>query len=601
MPTCHRESLSIVLLVAMLFGACADPTSITQHAANNEQREESLHQGQPMDVGTVAKEKNATAQQSVASSGLVQSEQNAAPTSLSAAPAVGTPVLSSSASQLRSLSPGQPPETAMMDFHFPSEPVHRENYAQFDNNPIKRVAEHPVSTLSIDVDTGSYANVRRFLRSGALPVRDAVRVEEMINYFSYRYPPPEDATTPFRLITETAPTPWNPHTFLLHIGLKGYEVPSQELPPANLVFLIDVSGSMQSPDKLDLVKSALLLLSRQLRGSDRLSIVVYAGASGVALESVPGDQTAKIHNAIESLNAGGSTNGGAGIRLAYRMAEQAFIKGGMNRVLLATDGDFNVGTVSFAALKDLVAEKRKTGISLTALGVGTGNYNDHLMEQLADVGNGNYAYLDSLLEAQKVLINERSATLHTIAKDVKVQIEFNPAVVAEYRLIGYENRALRREDFQNDKVDAGEIGAGHTVTVLYEIALVGSQGSRLEPLRYAPASQAAVMDTTELGFLRLRHKAPDSESSQLREWPLRKEAMITEITQTTEHFRFAAAVAAFGQLLRGGTYTGTFGYEEVLTLARGARGDDPFGYRGELLLLIQLAQSLSQTKGTVTQ
>jgi Ca-activated chloride channel family protein len=489
----------------------------------------------------------------------------------------------------------------MMDFHFPSEPVHQENYAQFDNNPIKRVAEHPVSTLSIDVDTGSYANVRRFLRSGALPVRDAVRVEEMINYFSYQYPPPEDATTPFRLITEIAPTPWNPHTFLLHIGLKGYEVPSQELPPANLVFLIDVSGSMQSPDKLDLVKSALLLLSRQLRGSDRLSIVVYAGASGVALESVPGDQTAKIHNAIESLNAGGSTNGGAGIRLAYRMAEQAFIKGGMNRVLLATDGDFNVGTVSFAALKDLVAEKRKTGISLTTLGVGTGNYNDHLMEQLADVGNGHYAYLDSLLEAQKVLINERSATLHTIAKDVKVQIEFNPAVVAEYRLIGYENRALRREDFQNDKVDAGEIGAGHTVTVLYEIALVGSQGLRLEPLRYAPTSQAAVMDTTELGFLRLRHKAPDSESSQLREWPLRKEAMITAITQTTEHFRFAAAVAAFGQLLRGGTYTGTFGYEEVLTLARGARGDDPFGYRGELLLLIQLAQSLSQTKGTVTQ
>jgi len=366
------------------------------------------------------------------------------------------------------------------------------------------------------------------------------------------------------------------------------------LPPANLVFLVDVSGSMQSPDKLDMVKSALLLLCRQLRGSDRISLVVYAGASGVVLEPTPGDQAGKIQAAIESLTAGGSTNGGAGIRTAYAMAEQAYIPGGINRVLLATDGDFNVGTVSLAALKDLIAEKRKRGIALTTLGVGSGNYNDALMEQLADVGNGTYAYLDSLQEAQKVLVNERAATLYTIAKDVKIQLEFNPAVVAEYRLIGYENRTLKREDFSNDAVDAGEIGAGHTVTALYEIALVGSNGLRLEPLRYGMSSSATEVRTTELGFLRLRYKAPDSETSQVLEWPLHKDSITPDVAHTTERFRFAAAVAALGQLLRGGTYTETFGYADVLTLARGAYADDPFGQKGEFLSLVQLAQSLSQ-------
>ena len=493
------------------------------------------------------------------------------------------------------------PTVAVDSLRLSSEPVNRENYAHFDNNPIKRVAENPVSTFSIDVDTGSYANVRRFLRSGALPVRDAVRVEELINYFSYQYPAPETVSTPFRLTTEIAPTPWNPNTYLLHIGLKGYEIPAAELPPSNLVFLVDVSGSMQSSDKLALVKSSLLLLSRQLRSQDRLSLVVYAGASGVVLEPVAGDQTAKIQTAIEALTAGGSTNGGAGIRLAYRLAEQGFIKDGINRVILATDGDFNVGTVSFEALKDLIAEKRKTGISLTTLGVGTGNYNDHLMEQLADVGNGNYAYLDSLTEAQKVLITERSSTLHTIAKDVKIQLEFNPAVVAEYRLIGYENRALKREDFNNDKIDAGEIGAGHTVTALYEVALIGSQGLRLEPLRYAAAVETERTNPAELGFLRLRYKAPDSDTSELLEWPVQREMIITELNQTSDRFRFAAAVAAFGQMLRGGTYTEAFDYDAVLTLARDARGKDVFGYRGEFLSLIQLAQSLSPTQVAAKQ
>ncbi len=493
------------------------------------------------------------------------------------------------------------PAMAVDQLWQPVEPTDRENYAHFDNNPIHRVVEQPVSTFSIDVDTGSYANVRRFLHSGTLPVRDAVRVEELINYFSYNYPSPDGAATPFRVTTEIGPTPWNSETLLLHVGIKGYEPPHAELPPANLVFLIDVSGSMASPDKLDLVKSSLLLLSRQLQARDRLSIVVYAGDSGVVLEPTQGDQSAKIQTAIQSLHAGGSTNGGSGIRLAYAMAEQAFIKDGVNRVLLATDGDFNVGTVNFEALKDLIIEKRKSGVALTTLGVGTGNYNDQLMEQLADAGNGNYAYLDSLQEAQKVLVNQRAATLLTIAKDVKVQIEFNPAVVAEYRLIGYENRALRREDFANDKVDAGEIGAGHTVTALYEIALVGSQGLKLEPLRYAPSVQTGNANTTELGFLRIRYKPPTEDTSKLQEWPLNKTEIVADLPQTSERFRFAAAVAAFGQQLRGGVFTGSFNYEQVLKLARDARGDDPSGYRGEFLSLVQLTQSLSKSEPVAVQ
>ncbi len=490
------------------------------------------------------------------------------------------------------------PSGPVAHLRLPSEPVNRETYAHFTDNPLRQAAEQPVSTFSIDVDTGAYANVRRFLRSGILPVRDAVRTEELVNYFAYQYPPPVQSSLPFRLTTELGPTPWNPHTVLLHLGLKGYEVVADALPPANLVFLIDVSGSMESADKLDLVKAALRLLSRQLRSQDRLSIAVYAGASGVVLEPVPGNQTAKIHQALTSLSAGGSTNGGAGIQLAYHLAEQAFLPDGINRVLLATDGDFNVGTVSFEALMDLIAEKRKSGIALTTLGVGTGNYDDHLLEQLADTGNGNYAYLDSLTEAQKVLITGRSSTLQTIATDVKIQLEFNPAVVAEYRLIGYENRALRREDFSNDAVDAGEVGAGHTVTALYEIAWVGSPGVRVAPLRYGAPDRPESGNTTELGFLRLRYKAPGSEESQLLEWPLPQALLSPGLAQTTPRFRFAAAVAAFGQLLRGGTYTETFGYGDVLTLARGARGEDAFGYRGEFLSLVQLAQSLSQGETT---
>ncbi len=477
------------------------------------------------------------------------------------------------------------------DLRYPSEPLNRENYAHFDDNPVKRAAEQPVSTFSIDVDTGAYANVRRFLNQGSLPVQDAVRVEEMINYFSYDYPLPKDKTRPFSVTTEIAPTPWNKDSVLLRVGFKGYDIAAQKLPPANLVFLVDVSGSMMSPDKLPLLKSGLKLLVQNLRAQDQVSLVVYAGNTGVVLEPTPGDQKGRILAALEGLTAGGSTNGGAGIKLAYTMAEQGYIKNGINRVLLATDGDFNVGTVSFEALKNLVEDKRKTGVSLTTLGFGTGNYNDRLMEQLADTGNGNYAYIDTLNEANKVLVNEMSSTLQTIAKDVKIQIEFNPAVVAEYRLIGYENRALKREDFNNDKIDAGDIGAGHTVTALYEVTLAGGKGQKIELLRYGQETVAAG-NKDEIALLRLRYKLPDSDTSLLIEQALKTADVQRDSVKTSADFRFSAAVAAFGQLLRGGKYTGDFGYDEVARLAQGARGQDGYGYRGEFLTLVNLAKSL---------
>jgi len=480
----------------------------------------------------------------------------------------------------------------------PSEALDRENYAHLEDNPLKRVTEHPVSTFSVDVDTGAYSNARRMLNAGRLPVQDAVRVEEFINYFGYDYPAPASRSRPFNIITELGPNPWNARTQLLHIGLKGYEVPKSQIPASNLVFLIDVSGSMRSADKIGLLKTSLELLTRELREQDRISIVVYAGASGVVLEPVPGTEKGRIIAALNALSAGGSTNGAAGIRLAYAMAEQAFVEGGINRVLLATDGDFNVGTTSFEALKDLVEEKRETGISLTTLGFGTGNYNDHLMEQLADAGNGNYAYIDTLNEARKVLVEQMSATLQTIAKDVKIQIEFNPQLVAEYRLVGYENRILTREDFNNDKVDAGEIGAGHTVTAVYEVALAGSNGERVEPLRYQSSNQSAAERNGEIAFLRLRYKAPDGDTSKLIEQPVRKADLKSELDETSDDFRFAAAVAGFGQLLRGGKYMEAFDYDDVRSLANGARAGDSFGYRGEFVTLVNLAQSLSGQAST---
>lgn len=478
------------------------------------------------------------------------------------------------------------------------EPLDRENYAHFSANPVKRVAESPVSTFSIDVDTGAYSVVRRMLNAGRLPVRDTVRVEELLNYFSYDYPQPASQRVPFRVTTETGPTPWNRHTRLLHIGIKGYEVAQDRLPPANLVFLVDVSGSMQSANKLQLLKSALKLLSRQLRRQDRIALVVYAGASGVVLESTPGDRKASILRALDGLRAGGPTHGAAGIRLAYELAENSFIEGGINRVLLATDGDFNVGTVNFSALKDLVETRRRSGVTLTTLGFGSGNYNDHLMEQLADAGNGNYAYIDTLAEARKVLVEAMSSTLQTIAGDVKIQVEFNPARVAEYRLVGYENRALRREDFNNDNIDAGDIGAGHSVTAIYEISLSGDAGQRIDPLRYGRAKNTRSRHADELALLRMRYKMPGSHASHLLEHPIRQSAIKASLDTTTENYRFAAAVAGFGQLLRGGRYLESYSYNDVLALARGARGSDPAGYRGEFLGLVSLAGLLDGDRVT---
>ncbi|MGH8081460.1 MAG: vWA domain-containing protein [Lysobacter sp.] len=499
------------------------------------------------------------------------------------------------------------PEPPMEMVARPDEAVaNTEKYEKIEANPIHRAAEQPVSTFSIDVDTGSYANVRRMLSAGELPPKDAVRVEELLNYFDYGYPKPDSKDTPFKVATELAPAPWNAKHVLMQIGIQGYDVDKTELPAANLVLLIDTSGSMDEPDKLPLLKRAFAQLVPQLRAKDRVSIVAYAGSAGLVLAPTPGDRGGEILDALERLQAGGSTNGGEGIQLAYATARQAFVEGGINRVLLATDGDFNVGVANQEALETMVADQRKSGIALSTLGFGSGNYNDAMAEQLADTGNGNHAYIDTALEAQKVLNEELGSTLLTIAGDVKVQVEFNPAVVAEYRLIGYENRVLKREDFNNDRVDAGEIGAGHDVTALYELALVGSGGESVDPLRYgkgadksdakpAADSERAGAKAEELALLRLRYKRPGEDKSRLIEAPLLRKSIAAE---PSERMRFAAAVAGYGDLLRGGTYVGEdFGWNGVIGLARGARGDDRNGYRGEFLQLAQTARSLQAAGG----
>lgn len=467
--------------------------------------------------------------------------------------------------------------------------VNTERYQHSTDNPVHLVAEQPVSTFSIDVDTGAYANVRRFLNAGQLPPEDAVRVEEMLNYFDYDYATPKGREQPFAVSTELAAAPWNANAQLLRVAIKAYELPASERPPANLVFLIDVSGSMQSPDKLPLLKNAFRLLTEQLGPRDRVAMVVYAGSSGVVLEPTPGDQKYKIREAIDRLEAGGSTNGGEGIERAYQLARGNLRKDGINRVILATDGDFNVGNVDFEGLVDLAERERKSGVALTTLGFGTGNYNDQLLERLADAGNGNYAYVDTLSEARKVLVTELSSTLVTVAKDVKIQIEFNPAAVREYRLVGYENRMLAREDFNNDQVDAGEIGAGHRVTALYEIVPVDKAG-RIEPLRYAsnPASKSS---RDELAWLRLRYKQPDATQSQLIERPVRARDALGEQDVTTD-FKFAASVAGFGQWLRGGKYLNDFDCDDVLQLARAGLSNDKEGYRREFVSLVELARTL---------
>jgi Ca-activated chloride channel family protein len=475
-------------------------------------------------------------------------------------------------------------------------PANTERYGTINDNPIKLVSESPVSTFSVDVDHGSYSNVRRMLNHGQLPPVDAVRVEEMINYFPYDYALPK-SNTPFAIHTALAPTPWNHDNILLRVALKGQDIAKNELPPANLVFLIDVSGSMSSPDKLPLLCASMKALAQQLRPQDKITIVTYSGDTRIALPATSGDEKAKITDVIDSLYASGGTAGGAGIQLAYQEAQKNFIKGGINRILLATDGDFNIGITDFDQLKKMVEEKRKSGISLSTLGFGDGNYNEHLMEQLADVGNGAYSYIDTLMEGHKVLVNEMTSTLATIAKDVKIQIEFNPAAVKEYRLIGYENRVLNREDFNNDKMDAGDIGAGHTVTALYEITLVGKKGT-IEPLRYqAQTSAPNDAKTDELAYVKLRYKQPNADSSTLVEHTIRRNAL-AGIDNTDDEFRFATAVAGFGQLLRGNTHLGTWRYEDAHALAASAVAADLYGYRREFIRLIDVAKTLSANAQT---
>lgn len=487
---------------------------------------------------------------------------------------------------------------AMEDDHssyYSGQQPNREHYLDVVESSIKQVAMEPVSTFSIDVDTAAYSNLRRILtRDGRLPPHDAVRIEEMINYFDYDYGAPDSLSNPLAIHTEVMAAPWNPDNQLLLVGIKGFEQPAAARPNANLVFLIDVSGSMQSPDKLGLVKTSLQLLVSQMTANDRIALVVYAGAAGVVLDSTTADKQSEIMHALAALEAGGSTNGSAGIELAYHIAEANKIEGGINRVIIASDGDLNVGVTSIDELKELISKQRDNGVALTTLGYGSGNYNYSLMEQLADVGNGNASYIDTLSEARKVLVEEMQSTLLTIAKDVKIQIEFNPAVVSEYRLLGYENRLLQQEDFRNDKIDAGEIGSGHTVTALYEISLHGSRGARLADSRYAPTRAAATTASIsdEIAYVNIRYKLPAATASTEFGVAVAGTALTGDNAPASNNIQFAAAVAGFGQLLQGGKYTNDWNYDQLLQLARQSRGDDEHGYRSEMLKLVELARIL---------
>ena len=469
----------------------------------------------------------------------------------------------------------------------------RDQFEAFDPNPVKVVAEEPVSTFSIDVDTASYAFMRAALNRGVLPQPDAVRVEELINYFPYDYALPESRETPFAVHVSLLLTPWNGATRLLHIGIKGYELTSAARPPANLVFLIDTSGSMDSPDKLPLLVNSFRMLLDALAPEDTVAIVAYAGAAGTVLEPTPAAERGTIAVALETLRAGGSTAGGEGIRQAYLLAERHFVEGGVNRVILATDGDFNVGIFDPDELEGYIARKRASGVFLSVLGFGMGNYNDALMQRLAQNGNGTAAYIDTLSEARKVLVEEATSTLFPIAKDVKIQVEFNPALVSEYRLIGYETRMLDREDFRNDKVDAGEIGSGHTVTALYEITPVGSGAERIAPLRYGEGEETAAPagHGDDFATVAIRYKLPEGETSTETVRHVTVADAVESVAEAPADVRFAAAVAAFGQLLRGGHYTEDYGYDDVIAAAQAARGEDPFGYRTEFVNLVRLAKT----------
>ncbi len=506
---------------------------------------------------------------------------------------------------------GAMPSVAYMPEPMPQpgyQDVGRDKFEDFDENPIKIVAQEPVSTFSIDVDTSSYTFVRRQLNSGVLPQKDAVRVEEMVNYFDYDYALPTDKAQPFKPSVTVVPSPWNEGRKLVHIGIKGYDIAKTQTPDSNLVFLLDTSGSMNAPDKLPLLVSSLKMMLDTLKPTDTISIVTYAGSAGTVLEPTKVSEKAKIVAALENLSAGGSTAGAEGIRQAYTLAESSFKKDAVNRVILATDGDFNVGITNQEELKDFIEHKRDSGIFLSVLGFGQGNYNDSMMQALVQNGNGVAAYIDTLNEARKVLVEEASSTLFPIAKDVKIQVEFNPATVAEYRLVGYETRKLNTEDFNNDKVDAGDIGAGHTVTAIYEITPVGGPRA-VDDSRYAAtAEKSAVTEGTgnEYAFLKIRYKLPDQDTSNLITTPITNadekpfantkcppnaQCLVADSLGASDDVRFSVAVAGFAQMLKGGKNTGKLSYDDVINLAQGAKGADEFGYRAEFINLVRLAKT----------
>ena len=469
----------------------------------------------------------------------------------------------------------------------------RDTFETVTSNPVKVVSESPVSTFSIDVDTASYSFVRSSLNNNVLPQKDAVRIEELVNYFSYDYEKPADASVPFRTNVSVFPAPWNAERKLIQIGIAGYDLKAQEKPASNLVFLLDTSGSMNAPNKLPLVINSMKLLLETLKPDDTVAILTYAGNAGTVLEPTKVKDRAKILAALNKLTSRGSTAGAEGIRQAYDLAKSNFKKDGVNRVILATDGDFNVGITDRNELKSYIERQRKSGIFLSVLGFGRGNYNDALMQTLAQNGNGTAAYIDTLNEARKVLVEESASTLFPIAKDVKIQVEFNPAKVSEYRLIGYETRMLKREDFNNDKVDAGEIGAGHRVTAIYEITPTGSKSPAVDMLRYGTSRSgtSATQKSDEYGFLKLRYKLPEEQKSKLVTLPIGPKNEYASVSAAPNEARFATAVAAFGQILKGGKYTGSYGYDDVIRLAQTAKGKDEFGYRAEFINLVRLAKS----------
>ena len=514
--------------------------------------------------------------------------------------------------------------------HHPAHPpVSRDQYEVFNDNRWTWTRQQSVSTFSSDVDTAAYAMMRRSLEDGLLPLADAIRVEELVNYFNYQYPSPQ-GPHPFAIYQELGPSPWAGNTRLLHVGINTQPPAGiADLPPANLTFLVDVSGSMQAANKLGLLKRALKLLTRQLRSQDRISLVVYAGAAGTVLESTPGSEKAKILNAIDQLQAGGSTNGSHGIHLAYQIAQQHKIAGGINRVMLATDGDFNVGTTNTRQLEKLVEQKRQSGVALTVLGFGTGNLNDHMMQKIAQIGDGNAAYIDSMHEARKVLVDELGATLNIVARDVKFQIEFNPATVQAYRLIGYETRHLNREDFNNDQVDAGDVGEGHAVTALYELSMVGDAHPLVDPLRYAAPQDTATQDTATVGpqrtqevaFIKVRYKAVSTgqtkpQGSLLLTRAVAMTDLAKHMQETSQRYQFSSAVAWFGQTLRGNPAVAPMPqtesgdghvlppgkqWQQILDLAQQAKGADEQGLRSEFVKLVRTAAVLSTEAVTAAQ